>query len=129
MKHNPILTVTSLLSILLISFHLTDDVVRGFDPGGLNNITAIVILFVWLYVTLMLPGKRSGYIILLILSLLASGVPVIHMRGKGLVGGRIAGTSGMFFFVWTLLALGVTALFSAVLSARELWRLRRKKSE
>jgi hypothetical protein len=45
--------------------------------------------------------------------------------GKGLVGGRIAGSSGVFFWVWTLFALGVTASFSAILSARGLWSLRR----
>jgi hypothetical protein len=36
--------------------------------------------------------------------------------GKG--GGEIAKSSGGFFFVWTLLALGVTAIFSLILSAR-----------
>jgi hypothetical protein len=48
------------------------------------------------------------------------------MRGAGLVGGRIAGSSGIFFWVWTLLALGVTAVFSLILSARGLWSLRRR---
>jgi hypothetical protein len=33
--------------------------------------------------------------------------------------------SGGFFFVWTVLALGVTALFSAILSVRALWSLQR----
>jgi hypothetical protein len=47
------------------------------------------------------------------------------MRGAGLVGGRIANSVGIFFFVWTLIALGVTACFSVVLSARGLWSLRR----
>jgi len=47
-------------------------------------------------------------------------VPVIHMKGAG-VGGAIAKSSGAFFFIWTLLALGVTALFSIILSARGLW--------
>jgi len=37
----------------------------------------------------------------------------------------IAKSSGGFFFVWTLLALGVTAVFSVILSARGLWSLRR----
>jgi hypothetical protein len=32
MKHNTVLTITSLLSILLFSFHLSDDIVRGFEP-------------------------------------------------------------------------------------------------
>ena len=39
------------------------------------------------------------------------------------VGGNIAKSSGAFFFVWTLIALGVTALFSVILSARGLWTL------
>jgi len=47
-------------------------------------------------------------------------VPVVHMKGAG-VGGAIAKSSGAFFFIWTLLALGVTALFSVLLSARGLW--------
>jgi len=32
-------------------------------------------------------------------------------------------SSEAFFFVWTPLALGVTAMFSVVLSARALWSL------
>jgi hypothetical protein len=42
------------------------------------------------------------------------------MKGAG-VGGAIAKSSGAFFFIWTLFALGVTALFSVILSARALW--------
>jgi hypothetical protein len=41
----------------------------------------------------------------------------------GLVSGEIGQSDDEFFFVWTLLALGVTALFSVVLSARALWSL------
>jgi hypothetical protein len=50
------------------------------------------------------------------------------MTGSGLVGGDIAGSSGAFFFVWTLIALGVTTLFSVILSARGLWILQWGKS-
>jgi len=67
-----------------------------------------------------LAEKRSGYVIILLGSLLGLLVPVIHMKGAG-VGGAIAKSSGAFFFIWTLLALGVTALFSIILSARGLW--------
>ncbi len=82
------------------------------------------ILVVWLYGTLVLAERRSGYIIILIGSLLGMVVPVVHMMGKGVgVGSRIANSSGAFFFVWTLLALGVTALFSVILSVRGLWSL------
>ena len=34
MNRNLLLTVTSLLAALLLSFHLAEDVVRGFEPGG-----------------------------------------------------------------------------------------------
>jgi hypothetical protein len=122
-KHNVILTITSLLSILFVTFHLTDDIVRGMEPGGLSNLAGVLILVVWLYGTLVLAERRSGYVLLLLGSLLGSGIPVIHMMGKGVA--EIAKSSGGFFFVWTLLAFGVTAIFSLILSARGLWSLRR----
>jgi hypothetical protein len=128
MKHNITLTITSLLSILLMTFHLSDDVVRGFEPGGFKNVSGVLILAVWLYGTLVLAGRRSGCIIILLGSLLGSVVPLAHMRGAGLVGGRIANSSGMLFWVWTLIALGVTATVSVILSARGLWSLRRGQS-
>lgn len=124
MKLNVILVVTSLLSIFFMMLHLADDIVRGFEPGDLSNYTGVLILVVWLYATLVLAERRSGYVILLVASLLGSFVPVIHMKGAG-VGGRIAASSGGFLFVATLLALGVTSLFSFILSARGLWSLRR----
>jgi hypothetical protein len=129
MKHNVMLTIASLLSILFMSFHHADDVVRGMAPGRLSNLVPVLFLVVWLYgTTLVLAERRSGYVIILILSLLGSGIPVIHMTRSGLVGGDIAESSGAFFFVWTLIALGVTTLFSVILSARGLWSLRRGQS-
>ena len=124
MKQNVLLTVTSLLSIVLLTFHLTDDIVHGFEKGGLSNLTAVPILVLWLYGTLVLSERRSGYIIILLASLLGMCVPIIHMKGRGVgVASGIASSSGGFFFVWTLIALGVTALFSVILSLRGLWSL------
>jgi hypothetical protein len=100
---------------------LSDDIVRGFEPGGFKNVSGVLIVAAWLYGTLALAGRRSGYILMLLGALLGSVVPLAHMRGAGLVGGRIANSSGIFFWVWTLIALGVTASFSVVLSARGLW--------
>jgi hypothetical protein len=128
LKENPTLTVASLLSILLASFHIADDVVRGFEPGGFKNASAILILAVWLFGTVALAGRRSGYIIILLGCLLGSVMPLAHMRGVGLVGGRIANSGGKFFFVWTLLALGATSVFSVSLAVRGLWNLRRNKT-
>jgi len=120
MKHNVMLTIASLLSILFMTFHLTDDIIRGMASGQVSNLFGVLILVVWLYGTLLLAERRSGYVIILLGSLLGLLVPVIHMKGAG-VGGAIAKSSGAFFFIWTLLALGVTALFSIILSARGLW--------
>src|SRR5258707_1084566 len=82
MKPNVMLTITSLLSILFSTFHLTNDIIRGMEKGGASNLVAVPILVVWLYGTLVLAEQRSGYIIILLGSLLASGMPVIHMRGR-----------------------------------------------
>jgi hypothetical protein len=119
MKHSVMLTIASLLSILFTSFHHADDVVRGMAPGKFSNLIPVFFLLVWLYGTLVLAERRAGYIIILVASLLASGLPVVHMRGVGVGFGTTR--SGGFFFVWTLIALGVTALFTVILSARALW--------
>jgi hypothetical protein len=122
LKRNDMLTIATLLSVLLMTLHLADDIVRGMEPGGLSDLIVVPILVVVLYGTLVLAGRRSGYVILLLGSLLFLVVPVVHMKGKGIgVASGIANSSGGFFFVWTLIALGVTALFSIVLSARGLW--------
>jgi hypothetical protein len=129
MKQTVTLTITSLLSILFFTFHLADDIVRGMEKGGVSSLIAVPILVVWLYGTLVLADRRSGYVIIFLGSLLALVVPVIHMMGKGVgVDSPIAKSSGAFFFVWTLIAIGVTALFSVILSARGLWSLQRGHS-
>ncbi len=128
MKQNVLLAITSVLSILFMTFHLTDDIVRGFETGGVANLIAVPILVVWLYGAVVLAGRRSGYVIILLASLLGLLVPVLHMKGKG-VGGEIAESSGGFFFIWTMIALGVTALISVVLSVRGLWSLRRTTAD
>lgn len=126
MKHNVTLTIASLLSILFTSFHHADDVVRGMAPGKFSNLIPIFFLLVWLYGTLVLAERRAGYIIIFVASLLASALPIVHMRGVGVGFGTTR--SGGFFFVWTLIALGITALFSVVISARALWNPKWSKS-
>ena len=122
MKNNVTLTIASLLSILLGTFHLTDDIIRGWLSGTITNLAAVPVCVVWLYGTLVLGERRSGYIIMLIGSLIGLGMPVIHVMGSGGVfHGQIARSSPAFLFVWTLHALGVTGMFSLILSARGLW--------
>jgi hypothetical protein len=123
-KHSLLLTIASLLSILFFTFHLADDIVRGMEPGTLTNLTAVPIFVFWLYGTLVLAGRRSGYVITLLGGLFSLVVPLAHMRGKGVgVTSSLANSGGHFFFVWTMFAIGVTGLFSVILSARGLWSL------
>ncbi len=129
MKPNLMLTITSLLSILLMTLHLTSDTIHasvGTPEAGGSPLIAVPVLAVWLYGTLMLAERRSGYIIMLIGSILALGMPVAHVMGAGgIFRGAIAKSSPAFLFVWTLHAMGVTGMFSLILSVRGLWSLQR----
>jgi hypothetical protein len=125
MKHNALLTITSLLSILLMSLHVTDDIVRGLSPPGTDNVGAVVIFLVWLVGTLLLCERRLGYAIMLLGGLFAAAMPVLHMRGARYP--TIAQSSGGFFFVWTLIGVGVTGLLAVILSTRALWMSRSSK--
>ena len=92
MKPNVMLIIASLLSIILMIFHMTDDIVRGMEPGTLFDLIIVPVLAVWLYGALVLRERRSGYVIVLVASLLGLLVPIIHMKGAG-VGGAIAKSS------------------------------------
>ena len=129
MKRSIVLTITSLISIILLSLHFTDDIVYGTDRSLSANLMAIAILVIWLWGTLMLAGRQSGYTIMLLGSIEGMVVFTVHAnRAGGLPAGALAQSSGAFFFVWTLLALAVTSVFLAILSAYGLWNLRRSKA-
>jgi hypothetical protein len=125
MKRDSMLVVTSLLSILLLTLHITDDIVRGISKAEPSN-TALIVLVILLYGTLVLSDRRSGRVIMLIVGLLAAAMPVMHMRGTHYP--DIARSPGGFFFVWTLWALGGLGGLTIVLSALGLWRPRRAQS-
>jgi hypothetical protein len=129
MKQSTMLTTASLLSILFMTLHLTGDILFHMSPAGLVNLFPVFVFVVQLYGTLVLGGRRAGYIIIFLGSALGLLMPVLHMKGtRGVIGGDI-GTSGQaFLFVWTLLALGVTATFSVILSASALLRLPWRRS-
>ena len=121
MKRNAVLVVTSLLSILLLTLHITDDIVRGISKAESSN-TALLVLVILLYGTLGLAERRSGHVIMLLVGFLAAAMPVMHMRGVHYP--EIARSAGGFFFVWTLWALGGLGGVTVILSARGLWNLR-----
>ena len=126
MKSTTMLVVTSAVSILLLSFHIAEDIVLGFSDGGLSNIVGIAILVVYLCATLLWIDRRWGLVIILVGSLLAAGVPIIHLTGAGL---GVKRSAGAFFFVWTLYALGVSGTFGLILSVRALLGGRRSEEQ
>lgn len=126
MNEKSLLTIMSLLSILLLTLHLTDDVVRGMFPPGIAGLYAALVSGVLLYAILVLAERRSGQVIMLVVSLVAVTMPVLHMRGAGVA--TSAKSSGGFFFVWTLITLGTIGTFSFILSVRGLWNLKRGQS-
>src|SRR5258708_24420493 len=113
MKHNGILIIMSLLSIVLMTFHLTDDTLRaraGTAEAGGSTMIGVPILVAWLYGTLILAERRSGHIIMLIGALFAMGMPILHVNlgPAGIFSGQLAKAGGGFLFVWALHAMGVT---------------------
>ena len=125
MNYNRLLVITSLLSIVLISLHFTDDIVRGISPPGPENVGAIAILLVWLVGTVLFGKRLVGYIIMLLGGIFATGMPVLHFRGARFA--EIVSGSGGFFFFWILLMLGVTGTFSIILAVIEIWNSQRAK--
>jgi len=122
MKPNVMLTVASLLTLLLIMFHLTDDVLLQAE-GHVKYPIPVIVFVVWLYGTLMLPDRVWGYVIMLLGGLAAAGMIVVHSRGG------VVHQNGGFFFVWTMFALSATGWFTVILSARGLWlKLRARRS-
>src|SRR6476659_7101906 len=98
MKSNPTLTITSLLTVLFVTFHLSDEITRGMEPGRLNMAIPVLILGGWMYAALVLSGRRSGMVILLLGAIIGIGIPILHMSGAtGLVSSRIANSRGAFF--------------------------------
>jgi hypothetical protein len=115
MKHNVMLTVASLLSILLLTLHITDDIVRGISKAESSNI-ALAVLVVLLYGTLVLAERRSGHVIMLLVGLFAAAMPVIHMRGAHY--GEIAKSRRLFLRLDTLGARRARGLHLHPLGAR-----------
>jgi hypothetical protein len=42
-KQNDLLSVTSILSVLLLALHISQDIVFGFDRAGLNHLVGVAI--------------------------------------------------------------------------------------
>ncbi len=117
MKRSVMLTIASLLSIILLMFHFADDFVRGISPVGPWVLLSLPVLGGWMYATLVVAERRSGYFVNLLGGLAALSMPVLHLRGRGTFN---ITKPGSFFFLFTLLALGALGIFSIIFSVRGL---------
>jgi hypothetical protein len=117
MKQPLSLTIASFLTAALFSVHLAHDFIYGIDAMSRGQtFTYLGIMVFLLYPTFELQGRRAGYSLMLLGGVIASALPVLHT-----VGGPRSAKLG-FFFVWTLLAMGASGVFTVVVAGRELWR-------
>ena len=102
--------MVSLLAIVLLTLHFADDFShQGTPPIALVAVIAIIVT--WLYGVLTLAGRRSGYIISAVGSLVGLFVLAVHISAG-------SATSDHYFFTLVLLALGVTSSYSLILAIR-----------
>ena len=120
MKRNVPLTVVSLLTLLLLTFHLTHDTIRQAE-GSVEYPIPVVVFSLLLYATLMAPDRIWGQVVMLLGGLFGAAMIVIHAKGT------VVGRSGGFFFTWTLFALSATGWVTIILSARALWQALRAR--
>jgi hypothetical protein len=123
LKRNDLLGLMSLISLVLVSIHVPDDYVHGFDTHVVNNPYGILILVVWACGLLLFREQLIGRIILLLGGAIAVAIPLMHLNGR--YPPDFATSDGAFRFVWTLYALGTTGALSIILALRELvgrWR-------
>ena len=125
MKPTTPLIGLSLLNALFFALHLTGDIMFGLESGGRDILVGVLILAVYLYGAVGLPGRLAGYIILLLGGLASAALPILH-TGRPL-GERFAQLPGGFLFIWTLLTVGATGLVAFVMSAQAIWGLRQRR--
>jgi len=118
MKQNDLLSGASILSVLLLALHISQDIVFGFDRAGLNHLVGVAILLVIVCGAVLLRERASGKAIMLLGGVMAAGMLPLHMR-HGLRP-EFLGRSGALLFVWVLYLLGVNGAFSIILAIRAL---------
>jgi Na+/H+-dicarboxylate symporter len=121
MKDRTLLIRISLLSVVLFVFHVTGDIAMGYEKGSVLPVIPIAVLF--LYGTLVLGERRSGYVIMLLGGLASAAMPVLHWKLAQVANSGSAG----FFFVAIVLAMGVTGLFGFILAVQGLWNMSRRQ--
>ncbi len=118
MKKNDLLSLTSLISVLLLALHISQDIVFGLDRAGLNHLVGVAILLVILCGAVLLRERTSGTVIMLFGGLMAAAMLPLHMRNG--MRPEFLEKSGALLFIWTLYVLGVIGAFSIILAIQAL---------
>src|SRR5262249_5244149 len=113
-----LLTVTSLLSLIFLTLHVSDDIARGISSLSFASMIAVLVVAMLLYATLTGEGRRAGAVSGFLIGLFALAMPALHFRGTRI--NEIAQSSGGLLFIWTLWALGVLGATGMILSVRAL---------
>ncbi|MBI3504372.1 MAG: hypothetical protein HY059_05985 [Proteobacteria bacterium] len=114
MKQNDVLSVVSLLSVVLLALHISQDIVFGLDSAGLNHLAGVAILVVIVCGAVPLRERAAGKVIMLLGGVVAAGMLPLHMRNG--LRPELLERNGALLFVWTLYVLGVTGGFAVVLA-------------
>jgi hypothetical protein len=117
-NQNNLLSVTSILSVLLLALHISQDIIFGFDRAGLNHLVGVAILLVVVCGAVLLRERVVGKVIMLLGGVMAAGMLPLHMRNG--LRPEFLQKSGALVFIWTLYLLGVNGTFSAILAIRAL---------
>ena len=113
MKPNVVLIVASLLSLVLLMVHLTQDTILQ-PEGSMIYPIPVVFFALWLYATIVASDRIWGLVMILLGGLFSVGMIVLHAKGI------VVSPSGGFFFVWTQFALSTTGWLTILLAARGL---------
>jgi hypothetical protein len=113
--------IMALIIMMLLTLHLSQDVVYGYEPSTLQTLAFVPIGAAWLYFTLALAGRRGGYVLLLLGGFLAAVVPFVHMSSRG-VRAEVVHSPGGLIFMWTLMALAISAGVAFLLALHGFWR-------
>ena len=118
MKNIDLLMRISILSVVLLALHISQDVVFGFSRGGLNQLAGVAILVVVLCGAVLLRERRSGQVIMLLGGVIAMSMMPMHMWNG--MRPEFLERSGALVFVWTLYVLGVIGGLTVILAIQAL---------
>src|SRR5438046_9805215 len=98
MKQHALLSITSIVSVLLLSLHISQDIVFGFDRAGLNHLVGVAILLLVVGGAVLLRARPSGKVIRLLSGVMAVGMLPLHIRNGWRRG--VLGKSGAVLLGW-----------------------------